>query len=196
MRFLDWLKFFIEDESGFLGFGGGTRKKEAVRTMGDVRGLRGSFQDLAGRYKTMASDPSKLGLSPAIRSAMLARQGEMISGQQQRAGMDVNRRLASQGMSNTGAGIRATMAMAPQFAGMQREAGRDIDIANEQMQREELFKSMQGEAGAYGGALETFSPELAYQNQAYKSMWGPALTQIAGAAIGGIGYGLGSRGKK
>lgn len=178
---------------GLFGIGGNQRKREAERTMKDVRGLRGSFSDLAGRYKTMSSDPSKLGLSPAIRSAMLSRQGEMIGAQQQRAGMDVNRRLAAQGMSNTGAGIRATMAMAPQFAGMQREAGRDIDIANEQMQREELFRSLQGEAGAYGGALETFNPELAYQNQAYKSMWGPALTHIAGQAIGGIGYGLGSR---
>jgi len=177
----------------FSAFTGGTRKKQAEKTISDIRGTRSSFQDLAGRYKTMSSDPTKLGLSPAIRSAMLARQGELISGQQQRAGMDVNRRLAAQGMTNTGAGIRATMAMAPQFAGMQREGARDIDIANEQMKREELFKSMQGEAGAYGGALETYSPELAFQNQAYKSMWGPALTGILSGAAQGVGYGLGTR---
>src|SRR5436190_4736063 len=174
-------------------FTGGQRKKEAQTTIGEARAIGGSFGGLAGRYKAMAEDPTKLGLSPAIRSAMLARQGELISGQQQRAGMDINRRLASQGMSNTGAGIRATMAMAPQYAGLQREGARDIDIANEQMRREELFRSMQGEAGAYGGQLEALSPELAAQQQAYKSMWGPALTNIAGGAASGIGYGLGRK---
>jgi hypothetical protein len=162
----------------FGAFTGGERKREAKRGIADIRGLRGQYMDIA-------TDPTKRGLSPAIRSAMLSRQGELISGQQQRAGMDINRRLASQGMSNTGAGMRATMAMAPQFAGLQREGARDIDIANEQMGRNELFAALQGAGG-------TFDDELAYQNQAYKSMWGPALTQIAGAAVGGIGYGLGS----
>jgi len=163
----------------FSAFTGGTRKKQAERTIGDIRGLRGQYMDIA-------TDPTKRGLSPAIRSAMLARQGELISGQQQRAGMDINRRLASQGMSNTGAGIRATMAMAPQFAGMQREGARDIDIANEQMSRNELF-------GALQGAGSTFAPELGFQNEAYQSKWGPALTGILSGAASGIGYGLGSR---
>jgi hypothetical protein len=163
----------------FNPFSGGTRKAQAEKTLGDIRGLRGT-------YMGMAADPTKLGLSPAIRSAMLARQGELISGQQQRAGMDINRRLAAQGMSNTGAGLRAMMAMAPQYAGMQRESARDIDIANEQMAREELFRSLQG-------AQATFQPELEAQQQAYKSMWGPALTGILSGAASGVGYGLGRR---
>ncbi len=183
MRFLEWLQFLIEDESGFLGFGGGQRKKDALKTQAAARGIRTGLQP-------MIDDPTKRGFSPATLMKMKGQAAEPISGARTSMQRALQRSIAAQGMGGTGMYNRAILQSTPRFTEALRSSTRDIDIAGEQAGREDLWN-------AYQMQLGTFNPEMAAQQQAHKSMWGPALAGLAQSAIGGFGGSFGAAaGKK
>ena len=190
-RLISWLAFLIRDESGFLGFGGGERKREAKKTAAEAKGLRAEIGKWRERFEPMITDPTKRGFSPEVIAKMKGQAAEPIAGARTSMQRALQRSIAAQGMGGTGAYNRAIMQSEPRFTEALRSSMRDIDIAAEQASREDLWRAYGMQAGTFGEQLGTFNPQLAAQHEAYKSVWGPALAGIAQAAVGGAGSGFG-----
>jgi len=121
---IDYIQFLVLCMSlgilGFLGisFGGGQRKREAERTAGEARTLRGEIGGFRGQlegvrttprpdvdllrstYSGMISDPTKRGFSPEARTGMFARQAEVGAGARTGALQNIQRQAAAGGMTN------------------------------------------------------------------------------------------------
>ncbi len=174
---------------GFLGIGGGQRKKEAEKTQAAARGLRediGRFRTgmetyrtaprpdvdlLRSQYRGMVEDPSRRGFSPETVSAMYARSAEPLVGARQSMANKLRQAYNAQGMGATGGYQRALMETQPAYEGQLRGAQRDIDLRNEELKRSELWQALQGVAGTqemedafnramYGLEAGTYGEEL------------------------------------
>lgn len=196
---------------GFLGIGGGERKRMQKRQASEARGLRMGLEsyrttprpdvDLARReYRGLIEDPTKRGFSEGTVGKMFGRQADVATGQRSSFSNMLRRNLAGRGMGNTGAGLRAQMQFRESQDTGLRSAMRDIDLENENLKRQEYFgalsalpqiQSMEDEFNLrnFGTQLGTFRPEQEAMQQAYKpGFWGnlgPALLQAGATAFGG-----------
>jgi hypothetical protein len=100
----------------------------------------GSFSDY---YKGMATDPSKRGYDASTINSMRGNATGAVAGSMRSAAEDTSRQLAASGLGHTGMGARLASDRGRQSASAMREANRDIDIADAEAKRNDLWNASQ-----------------------------------------------------
>jgi hypothetical protein len=106
-------------------------------------------------YKGMVEDPSKRGYSAEIQNAMRGNATGALAGARRSTMENVNKNIAASGMGNTGMATHMARKMGKDYATQQREANRDIDIANAEAQRADLWNATQAWLAGMGGESDT-----------------------------------------
>jgi hypothetical protein len=95
-------------------------------------------------YTKMLTDPSARGYDPATVNSMYGRQADALSGARTGFQKNMGSTLAAQGMTGTGAAMRGLMNYDKDYAANLRGAGRDVELANAEAKRSDLWNAGQG----------------------------------------------------
>lgn len=136
-----------------------------------------------GVYSGMISDPTKRGFDPETRKRMLGTQLDVLSGGRASERNQVRRAIAAGGMGATGAGIRAAMQSGERYAGGGRAAARDVELAQGQAEREDLWNATRGmmDIAAEERAKQTTGFGLEQANLgAQQNLYNQELAALAG----------------
>lgn len=116
----------------------------------------------------MMNDPSKRGYSADTVNAMRANATDAIAGQKQSTEANVKKQIAASGMGNTGMATHMARRMGKDAMTQQRQANRDVDLAQAEAQRDDLWKATQGYGTAANMNLQNRAGEQNYWNQMNK----------------------------
>jgi hypothetical protein len=94
--------------------------------------------------QNMITDPTKRGMNEAELGGLKSRQADVLAGARTTAMKDISRQTAASGLGNTGIGIRQAREYGQDYARQQREGSRDVELANESMKRDDLWKAISG----------------------------------------------------
>lgn len=106
----------------------------------------GEFTDY---YQNMAMNPQ--GYSSEVLNAMRGAATGGLAGQRRSQQQDLNRQVAASGMGRTGIGMRKSAQLGRDFASQVRRANYDVDVANAEAMRDNMWKAAQAWGGGIGG---------------------------------------------
>ena len=130
----------------------------------DTEEARGNLSAASTLYNRMLTDPSARGYDQSTVNSMFGRQADALSGARGAFQKSAGQQLAAQGLSNTGAGMRALMNYDTGYGANMRSAARDVELANAEAKRSDLWNAGQGAERVASGWGDIQGREDAWKN--------------------------------
>lgn len=104
----------------------------------------GDTSQLRSLFSGMISDPSKRGYDDATVAKMYGKAADVATGAKTNLVQNLNKNAAASGMGSTGAVMRNVMTANEGLSGQLLSAQRDVDLANAEAQRADLWNAAAG----------------------------------------------------
>lgn len=138
-------------------------------TLPQWQGLRNQMYDYYNQqqepyrdfFKGMVMDPSQRGYDAATVNEMRGSATGALAGARRSQLQDINRNVAASGMGNTGLGVRAAMQSGRDYMAQQRTANRDVDLAQAEAKRNDLWNAQRAWEGGLNMGSNMFNQQMA-----------------------------------